>query len=25
VLDYNGHHVFSNFSFKEMGPPTPHE
>lgn len=25
VLDYNGHHVFSNFSFKEMGPPTNHE
>lgn len=19
VLDYNGHHVFNNFSFKEMG------
>lgn len=25
VLDYNGHHVFSNFSFKEMGPPVSHE
>ena len=21
VLDYNGHHVMSNFSFKEMGQP----
>lgn len=21
VLDYNGHHVFTSFSFKEMGPP----
>lgn len=21
VLDYNGHHVFTSFSFQEMGPP----
>ncbi len=25
VLDYNGHHVFYNFSFKEMGPAILHE
>lgn len=25
VLDYNGHHVFNNFSFKEMGTPTYYE
>jgi len=25
VLDYNGHNVFYNFSFKEMGPPTYYE
>ncbi|KPJ89825.1 MAG: hypothetical protein AMS17_00470 [Spirochaetes bacterium DG_61] len=25
VLDYNGHNVFYNFSFKEMGPPKYHE
>lgn len=21
VLDYNGHHVFTSFSFQELGPP----
>ncbi len=21
VLDYNGHHVFTTFTFKELGPP----
>ncbi|MEW5914120.1 MAG: hypothetical protein AB1814_16305 [Thermodesulfobacteriota bacterium] len=25
VLDYNGHNVFYNFSFKEMGPAFMHE
>jgi hypothetical protein len=25
VLDYNGHNVFYNFSFKEFGPPILHE
>jgi hypothetical protein len=25
VLDYNGHNVFYNFSFKEMGPGVMHE
>jgi hypothetical protein len=25
VLDYNGHRVFGNFSFKEMGEPVYHE
>lgn len=25
VLDYNGHNVFYNFSFREMGPPIMHE
>ncbi|MCD6561025.1 MAG: hypothetical protein J7L16_04610 [Deltaproteobacteria bacterium] len=25
VLDYNGHNVFYNFSFEEMGTPTYHE
>lgn len=25
VLDYNGHNVFYNFSFKEWGPPILHE
>lgn len=25
ILDYNGHNVFYNFSFKEWGPPIPHE
>lgn len=25
VLDYNGHNVFYNFSFEEMGPPIVHE
>jgi len=25
VLDYNGHHIFLNFSFAEMGPPTQYE
>ncbi|RJX33873.1 MAG: hypothetical protein C4525_08375 [Desulfarculus sp.] len=25
VLDYNGHNVFYNFSFKEMGPAIMHE
>ena len=25
VLDYNGHHVFNNFSFKEMGNPIYYE
>lgn len=25
VLDYNGHNVFYNFSFKELGPPVMHE
>ena len=25
VLDYNGHNVFYNFSFKEMGPANMHE
>ena len=25
VLDYNGHNVFYNFSFKEWGPPSLHE
>lgn len=25
VLDYNGHNVFYNFSFKELGPPVVHE
>jgi len=25
VLDYNGHNVFYNFSFKEMGSPITHE
>ncbi|MGV8075264.1 MAG: hypothetical protein AB2L11_12000 [Syntrophobacteraceae bacterium] len=25
VLDYNGHHVFLNFSFAEMGSPGYHE
>ena len=25
VLDYNGHNVFYNFSFKEMGPGVVHE
>ncbi len=25
VLDYNGHHVFNNFSFKEMGEPIYYE
>ena len=25
VLDYNGHNVFYNFSFKEMGAPISHE
>ncbi len=21
VLDYNGHHIFTSFTFKELGPP----
>ncbi len=25
VLDYNGHHVFNNFSFDEMGTPIQYE
>ncbi|MGD8563064.1 MAG: hypothetical protein PVG03_11025 [Desulfarculaceae bacterium] len=25
VLDYNGHNIFYNFSFREMGPPILHE
>ncbi|MCP4716687.1 MAG: hypothetical protein GY868_16320 [Deltaproteobacteria bacterium] len=25
VLDYNGHHVFNNFSFKDMGEPIYYE
>ena len=25
VMDYNGHNVFYNFSFSEMGPPVYHE
>ena len=25
VLDYDGHHVFYNFTFREMGPPSYHE
>ena len=25
VLDYNGHHVFNNFSFAEMGEPIQYE
>lgn len=25
VLDYNGHNVFYNFSFKELQPPVVHE
>ena len=25
VLDYNGHHVFYNFSIKELGKPVYHE
>ncbi|MGD9123755.1 MAG: hypothetical protein PVG60_01620 [Desulfarculaceae bacterium] len=25
VLDYNGHNVFYNFSFNDMGPPLLHE
>lgn len=25
VLDYNGHNVFYNFSFKQMGPAITHE
>ena len=25
VLDYNGHNVFYNFSFKELGPPLVHD
>lgn len=25
ILDYNGHNVFYNFSFKEWGPPILHE
>ena len=25
VLDYNGHNVFYNFSFKELAPPVVHE
>jgi hypothetical protein len=25
VLDYNGHNVFYNFAFKELGPPVMHE
>ena len=25
VLDYNGHHVFYNFSFADMGDPIVHE
>jgi len=25
VLDYNGHNVFYNFSFTELGPPILHE
>lgn len=25
VLDYNGHNVFYNFSFREMGPANMHE
>lgn len=25
VLDYNGHHIFMNFSFKEMGEPVRYE
>lgn len=25
VLDYNGHNVFYNFSFKELRPPVVHE
>ncbi|KMY66685.1 hypothetical protein AAU61_16385 [Desulfocarbo indianensis] len=25
VLDYNGHNVFYNFSFKELGPPLLHD
>ncbi len=25
VLDYDGHHVFNNFSFKDLGQPMHHE
>lgn len=25
VLDYNGHHIFLNFAFSEMGPATQYE
>jgi hypothetical protein len=25
VLDYDGHHVFLSFSFKDLGPPMHHE
>lgn len=25
VLDYNGHHIFMNFSFKDMGAPIHYE
>ena len=25
VLDYNGHHIFTNFSFKDMGAPIHYE
>lgn len=25
VLDYDGHHVFNNFTFKELGDPIYHE
>jgi hypothetical protein len=25
VLDYDGHHVFFNFSLSELGPPVYHE
>lgn len=25
VLDYNGHHIFLNFSFADMGTPTQYE
>lgn len=25
VLDYDGHHIFLNFSFKDLGPPVHYE
>ena len=25
ILDYDGHHIFKHFSFKDLGPPIVHE